>query len=426
MYYLRLALVSACFCTAALHVHAENSHLGLARVSPEQVGLSSDRLGRIEQLMRKYIDENRIAGAMALIARRGKIAYAETFGMSDTRAGKPMRDDTIHRIFSMTKPIASVAVMTLYEEGHFFLNDPVSKYIPELGNLQVGTEEEDPSTGKKKLNRSPSKRDMTVRDLLRHTSGLTYGIFGNTLVDQEYRKAGNTQKMTLAEMVAHLGRMPLLYEPGTTWHYSVSTDVLGRFVEVISGMPFDEFLQARIFDPLGMKDTGFYVPREKKHRLSGVYTPKPDGTVQPMTPPNGRSFTEPPINFSGGGGLVSTTADYLRFCQMLLNGGALDGVRILGRKTVELMTTDHLGKIPMGLGRTGYGFGLGFAVNPGPGKAGAIGSAGEYSWGGAAGTRFWIDPKEEMIGIFMIQIWPHRNLRYGEEFKLLAYQAIVD
>ncbi|HEY8459342.1 MAG TPA: serine hydrolase domain-containing protein [Blastocatellia bacterium] len=408
----------------------------LPAVAPEEVGMASSRLAHIRSVMNRHVAEKRIPGAIGLIARRGKIAYQETFGMADVEAGKPMRIDTIHRIYSMSKPITSVAVMMLYEEGKFQLNDPVAKYLPEFAKMQVGIEEKDPQTGNLTLKTAPAKRPITVRDLLRHTAGLTYGVFGDTLVDREYRKAKILSDLNLAEFVTNLSKIPLLYEPGSRWHYSVSVDVLGRLVEVLSGKSFDQFLQERIFAPLDMRDTGFYVPADKKDRLAKLYRPTRDGKVQPAAicstrqeclekfPNAAPSFLEPPTMLSGGGGLVSTTYDYLRFCQMLLNQGQYGGKRLLSRKTVQLMSSDHLGTIP-GMG-PGVGFGLGFAVSKAPGEAGMMGSPGEYNWGGAAGTRFWIDPQEEMIGVFMIQILPHTGLEYGSEFRVLAYQAIAD
>lgn len=408
----------------------------LPAVAPEEVGMAGGRLSHIRSVMNRHVAEKRIPGAIGLIARRGKIAYQETFGMADVEAGKPMRLDTIHRIYSMSKPVTSVAVMMLYEEGKFQLNDPVAKYLPEFARMQVAVEEKDPQTGKPSLKTAPAKRPITVRDLLRHTAGLTYGFFSDTMVDQEYRKARILSDLNLAEFVTNLSKIPLVYEPGARWHYSVSVDVLGRLVEVLSGKSFDQFLQERVFTPLEMRDTGFYVPADKKDRLAKLYSPTKDGKIQPAVicatrqecvekfPNAVPSYLEPPTLLSGGGGLVSTTYDYLRFCQMLLNKGQYDGKRLLSRKTVQLMSSDNLGAIP-GMG-PGAGFGLGFAVSKAPGEAGMMGSPGEYNWGGAAGTRFWIDPQEELIGIFMIQILPHTGLEYGSEFRVLTYQAIAD
>jgi len=396
-------------------------------VTPEEVGLSSDRLERLSTVMQQHVDEHRLAGVVALLARRGKIAYFETFGMQDVEADKRIEKDTIFRIYSMTKPITTVGAMILYEEGRFYVNDPVSKYLPELGGLDVGIEGTDPATGEPTFTLVPADREITIRDLMRHTSGMTYGLFGSTKVDKMYTKAGIlTRDKTIEETVSKLGTMPLLYQPGTVWHYSAATDVLGRLVEVVSGVPLDEYFQTRILQPLDMKDTAFYVPKNKKDRLAAVYSPTDDGTIQPAAEGVSRDYLAPPTYFSGGGGLVSTARDYLRFCQMMLNGGELDGVRILSPKTVELMTTDHLGSINMRWQNAGYGFGLGFAVSKGPGHSGEIGSEGEYYWGGAAHTRFWIDPKEEFIGIFMTQLKPYGSHRYREQFRILSYQAIID
>jgi CubicO group peptidase (beta-lactamase class C family) len=405
-------------------------------VAPEEVGMASPRLANIREVMNRHVAEKQIPGASGLIARRGKIAYQETFGMADVEAGKPMRMDTIHRIYSMSKPITSVAVMMLYEEGRFQLNDPVAKYLPEFSKMQVWVDEKDPQTGQPMLKTAPAKRPITIRDLLRHTAGLTYGVFGDTPVDREYRKARVLGESNLAEFVKDLAAIPLQYEPGTRWHYSVSVDVLGRLVEVLSGKSFDQFLQERIFTPLDMKDTGFTVPADKKDRLATLYTLTKEGKLQPATICSTRqeciekfpnavpSFLQSIGMQSGGGGLVSTAYDYLHFCQMMLNQGQYNGKRLLSRKAVQLMSSDSLGTIP-GMG-PGNGFGLGFQVSKAPGEAGMMGSPGEYNWGGAAGTRFWIDPQEELIGIFMIQILPHTGLEYGSEFRVLTYQAIAD
>ena len=407
----------------------------LPAVTPEEVGVASSRLAHIRTVMNRYVAEKKIPGAIGLIARRGKIAYQEAFGMADVEAGKPMRLDTIHRIYSMSKPVTSVAMMMLYEEGKFQLNDPVAMYLPEFAKMQVGVEEKDPQTGQPVLKTVAAKRPITVRDLLRHTAGLTYGVFGDTLVDREYRKARGLMDQNLAAFVTQLARLPLLHEPGTRWNYSLSVDVLGRLVEVLSGKSFEQFLQERIFAPLEMRDTGFYVPADKKDRLARLYITTKEGKLQPAAvcatwqecldkfPTAALSYLEPPALPSGGGGLVSTAADYLRFCQMLLNQGQYDGKRLLSRKTVQLMSSDNLGTIP-GLG-PGVGFGLGFAVSKAPGEAGMMGTPGEYNWGGAAGTKFWIDPQEELIGIFMTQILLN-PVDYGSAFRVLAYQAIAD
>jgi len=427
----------------------------LETARPEREGFDPARLERIAGNMNARVADGTMVGGMGMIARHDKIVYVDAWGMRDREAGLPMTDDTIFRIYSMSKPVTSVAVMMLYEEGKFFLNDPIAKYIPELADLQVavstadgGTRAESDGTrsrtigsgdeSKTGLTREPA-RQPTIRDLLRHTGGFTYGVFGNTEVDQQYRAAQLLgDHPNLQDFVAKLGQMPLQYEPGTRWHYSVGIDVLGRLVEATSGMRFGEFLKARIFDPLGMKDTGFRVPPDKAGRFAQLYSPKGTAggnelflsrtTSKELVVADGyanRNFKPEATFESGGNGLTSTAADYMRFCQMLLNGGELDGVRLLSPMTVGLMTTDQLGDIPMGFGREGVTFGLGFAVTEDQGAVGELGSVGEYNWGGAAGTRFWIDPKQELIGIFMVQSLPHRT-RLAEEFKILTYQAVVE
>jgi CubicO group peptidase (beta-lactamase class C family) len=413
----------------------------LLTTKPEKVGLSPERLARIDRLMESYVEEGSLPGALGMIARRGRIAYFETWGMRDREAGAPMTPDTIFRVYSMTKPITSVAVMILFEEGHFRLKDPIGRFIPELADLEVMKESKDAKTGGTTVTTFKSKRQITIQDLLRHTAGLTYGFFGNTTVDRMYREAEILRRdETLAELVARLGELPLLYEPGTTWHYSVADDVLGRLVEVVSGMAFDQFLERRLFGPLGMKDSGFWVPPEKQHRFAQLYSP--EGTeydeeaflrkggdphvVVPSDPRASERYLSRPTFLSGGGGMVSTASDYMRFCLMMLHGGELDGTRILSRKTVELIRADHLSGFDMTSPRTGYTFGLGFAVAEDLGLTNALGSEGEYNWGGAAGTRFWIDPREKMVGVFMVQIIPHSGLRYGGEFRHLSYGAIAD
>ncbi len=419
----------------------------LPKSSPEEVGLRADRLQRITDAMKNDVANGEISGAVALVARKGKIAYLEAEGMADKEKGVPMKADTIFRIYSMSKPITSVAAMMLFEEGKFFLDDPVSKYIPEFAGLKVIVEEhgkegaavfnlpeDDPAKQPKKatsledVTTEEAHREMTIHDLFRHTSGLTYGFFGNSEVDQLYQQVGLlTTDKDLAEMCQKLSTLPLKHHPGEIWEYSVSVDVLGRLVEVLSGQPFDQFLEERIFDPLGMVDTGFAVPEADLSRFAQMYTPDPQAKIKPAPAFYSRNFVGAPTFFSGGGGLVSTASDYFRFCQMMLNGGELDGVRVLGRKTVELMASDHTLDVPMSLGGSkGYAFGLGFAVAQEPGRIGVPVSVGEYNWGGAAGTKFWIDPKEDFIGIYMVQILPNTGLRHGDTFKNLAYQTVAD
>lgn len=413
----------------ALASYGSGNSKSLKMGTPEEAGLSKERLDRIGQVMQQHIAANRVAGAIGLIARRGKIGYFESWGMMDKETNKPMRKDAIFRIYSMTKAVTGVAVMMLYEEGKFTLNDPVSKYLPELGGLKVAVDKKDPATGKRIYYTVPSDRDMTILDLLRHTSGLDYQGPRDEKNELMYPKLGLSRTdITIEEAVKRMGQTPLVNQPGSVWDYGLSIDVLGRLVEVISGKTLDKFFEERIFKPLAMVDTGFYVPQEKWERLATLYAPNEDKTIKRSTAPPQESFKKPAILLFGGAGLVSTIMDYARFVQMLLNGGELDGARILSRKTVELMSADHLGDMPRAtpLLPTGFGFGLTFAVNLGPGKNGNIGSEGEYYWGGAAGTRFWIDPKEQMIGVFMVQILPHTGLTYGSQFRQLAYQAIAD
>jgi len=400
----------------------------LPSIIPEEVGMSSERLTRIDDYVERHLEAHHFAGAVTLVARRGQVAQFEAYGMQDMEAGVPMSKDSIFRIYSMTKPITSVAVMMLFEEGRFLLNDPVSKYLPEFKDLEVGVEEVDEDTGEKVLKTVPAEREVSIRDLLRHTSGLTYGFWGTSAVDKLYLEKEVLSKAgTIQETVTRLGTIPLKHQPGTVWEYSVSTDVLGRFVEVVSGQPFDAFLKERIFTPLGMTDTGFFVPSEKTDRLATVYTPNTENTaITPRDPDRARDFTEETGYFSGGGGLVSTAADYLRFAQMLLNGGELEDVRILGPETVELITRNHLGDIPIWGGSGSYGFGLGFLVYPDRGNSGSILSEGSFGWGGMAHTTFWVDPREELIGIFLIQILPRAPMPYRDLFKPVVYQAIVD
>ena len=404
-------------------------------VKPENVGLSSTQLERIEKhFKRRYIDPEKIAGCLTLVARKGEIAYLQTLGLMDRERNKPMQSDTIFRIYSMTKPITSVALMMLYEEGHFQLNDPVWKYIPEWRNLRVFAAGNYPD-----FLTSRPKRPMTIADLFTHTSGLTYGFMEQTNVDAAYRKLGvgelHTDK-TLKEMIDLLGTLPLEFSPGEYWNYSNATDVLGYLVEVISGLSLDQFFKTRIFDPLGMVDTGFYVPLEKQGRFSANYQRTPAKKLILADDPVDGIFSQPPSFLSGGGGLVSTANDYFRFCQMILNGGELDDVRILGKKTIEYMTMNHLhnGTKDMAsmtissfeqVAPEGSGFGLGFSVILSPVTAGVIGSPGEYSWGGMASTAFWIDPVEEMIVIFLTQFMPSATFNFRGQLKSLIYPAIL-
>jgi CubicO group peptidase (beta-lactamase class C family) len=395
----------------------------LPTATPEQAGFSHDRLNRISTVMQEHIAAGRLAGASGLISRNGKVVFRETWG--------DYKPDTIVRMYSMTKAFTGVAAMILYEEGKFSLTDPVSKYIPEFAKMTVAHESTDAS-GKRIYYTTPAERPITVRDLFRHTSGLDYAGPKDETGEPAYRNLGfnggnGWVSFDLAEAVKRLATAPLNHEPGTTFHYGLSIDVLGRLVEVTSGKSLDQFFQERIFGPLGMKDTAFFVPEEKWSRLAVLWAPKKGGGIERSMSPAQDNYKKKPTLLLGGAGTVSTLDDYARFVTMLVNGGELDGVRILGRKSVELMRSDHLGSLPRaGLLEEGYGFGLTFAVNLGPGKSATVGSEGEYFWGGAAGTSFWIDPKEHMVGVFLINVLPPTDIVAGGQFKRMAYQALVD
>ena len=407
----------------------------------ERTGLDPQRLAKIDDhLLRRYIQPKKIAGALTLVARRGELAYLSPVGFMDLEREKPMREDTIFRIYSMTKPITSVAIMMLWEEGHWQLTDPVDRFIPKWRNLAVYQAGMHPN-----YLTTPVERRMQMRDLLTHQSGLTYSIMNRTNVDAAYRQTGIGGTVigagdaphpgTLADMVERLADIPLEFSPGTKWNYSVSTDVLAHIVEVISNQRFDQFLRERIFDPLGMVDTGFSVPADKVDRFAANYGRGAEKRLVLVDDPMTSSYLQQPSFLSGGGGLVSTARDYWRFCQMLLNGGELDGHRILGRKTIELMTMNHLpdGKDLTELSVAAYseiasegvGFGLGFAVTLDPTLTGG-GSKGEYYWGGAASTIFWIDPTEDLIVIFLTQLMPSGTFNFRGQLKQLICSAFID
>ena len=392
---------------------------------PSNTSMDPIRLQHITRAVQADIDAKRIPGAVILIAHHDRVVYEAALGMQDPGAGVPMSMDTIFRIYSMTKPIVSVAVMMLVEEGRLLISDAVSKYLPELGRPEVGMEGTD-RDGRRVLETVNAQREMTVHDLLRHTSGLTYGIFGASLVKSAYTQAGVERKdVTNAEMVRRLATVPLAYQPGTVWEYSRSTDVLGALIERISGMELDAFLQQRILGPLGMKDRGFWVPEAQQHRLAEAFATDPDSGAA-IRLINVRSK---PDFLSGGGGMVSTARDYLRFARMLARHGTLDGVRILSRKTVQYMTSDHLGDLPGArstpdfLPGPGYGFGLGFAVRIAEGNAIVPGSLGDYNWSGLAGTYFWIDPAEDLVAIWLMQA-PEQRAHYRQLFRNLVYAAL--
>jgi len=401
---------------------------GLAAAKPEEVGLSSERLARIGAILRDDVERGRIPGVVIMVARRGKLAYVETVGFRDKAAGAPMTRDAIFRIASMTKPMVSVAAMMLYEEGRLLMADPVSKYLPALGKRQVGIEKVDPVTGKTVFYTVPAEREMTVQDLLRHTSGLPYGARGTSRIHAEYPASSSAaaRELTGTEFIDRLAKAPLLHQPGSNWEYGFSSDVLGRVVEVVSGKTLGQVLEERIWRPLRMPDTGFVVPADKHARLAAGFATDPD-TGKPVTLPDAK--TAPKFE-CGGGCAVSTAGDYIRFGQMLANRGILDGTRLLGRKTVEYMTADHLGTA-IGTGTDyipgpGYGFGLGFAVRRAAGVADLNGSAGDFNWGGAYGTYFWVDPREELVVVSMTQAPGPIRVYYRHMIKSLALQAIAD
>ncbi len=395
---------------------------------PEQVGLSSQRLERIRPIMQQHVDNDHIVGIVTLIARHGHIAHLESCGYSRLDSHQPMAPDTILRIYSMTKPLTSVALMTLYEEGRFQLGDPLSAFVPEFADVKLyaGETESGPAL-------ADLERPITLHHLLTHTAGLAYGLSDETPVDTLYRQWRWTHReanLDLATTVRELAGLPLVCQPGTRWKYSMATDVLGRVIEIVSGQSLDTFLRERVLEPLGMSDTGFWVPGDKADRLAGLYAPSEQG-LQPV--PVGNlvlDFEIKPSMLSGGGGLVSTTIDYWRFAQMLLNRGTLDGQRILGRKTVEYMMRNHLPSdlLPFVLNGTahpGSGFGLGGEVVTNPAAYGVLSSAGSFGWGGMASTKFWVDPKEDLIGIIMPQVFGN-SAPFQSQFRVLTYQALTD
>jgi CubicO group peptidase (beta-lactamase class C family) len=379
----------------------------LPTAKPEEAGMSSARLAKVSAAVGKLIKDGKSAGAVVLVARHGKVVFFEAQGVRDVATGKPMEKDTLFRFYSMTKPVTTVAAMILHEEGRFGLDDPVSKYLPALKGLKVY------AGGKgDELKLAAPRREMTVRDLMRHTSGLTYGSISNTPVDQLYRKHNVLgQGATLEKMVEALGKIPLVNQPGTRFHYGVSTDVLGRLVEVVSKKRLDDYFRERIFEPLDMKDTAFFVPKEKQGRFAATHGRSPRGQLIVSESPAKSPMLKRAAPPFGGHGLVSTARDYARFCQMLLNKGQLDGKRILREKTVQLMTQNQLPDeaMPISIGpmrREGVGFGLGFSVRVAPNRAEPGGRAGEYGWGGAASTHFWISPKDDLFVIALQQIMP--------------------
>ena len=423
---------------------------------PETVGLSAERLGRIAAHFNRYVDEGKIPGYLVLIARRGKTAYLHRYGLRDVGAALPVQEDTIFRIYSMTKPITSVAVLTLYERSLLHFDDPASEYIPGFRELEVFESGDEQS-----WRTVPAEREMTIRDLLTHTSGLTYGHMQAHPIDAMYRqrKFFEDAEMTLEDFADSLSELPLLFSPGTRWSYSVATDVLGYIIEVVSGKTLDQYFADEILAPLGMVDTAFAIAPEKAERFAANYE-RDGNSFRLIDKPSESSYLRQPKLPSGGGGLISTAGDYLRFSQMLLNKGEFKGARILGRRTVELMTSNHLPAdcdlanmgyvlhsdtrsqgVGMGLGarhnlrrggvRTetrheGVGFGLGGSVLLDPAAAQILASPGEFAWGGAASTFFWIDPREDMTAIFLTQLMPSSSYPIRRELRVLANQALIE
>jgi CubicO group peptidase (beta-lactamase class C family) len=398
---------------------------GITVASPEKVGLSSERLNRIGSVMNVFIDSGKIPGMVTMVLRQGKVAYFEAFGNMDIEANKKMTRDAIFRIASMSKAITSVAIMTLYEEGYFLLTDPVSKFIPEFKNPKVVMK----SPTSDSIILVPAKSEITIRELLNHTSGISYGEGVQT---RYYRQAGMTVGLTptegtIAEMIKKLGQLPLISQPGEEFHYGMSVDVLGYLIEVISKMPLDEFLRKRIFEPLKMEDTYFALPKQKFSRLASLYQMGDDGKLFKVT--KYFPYPKPQTYFSGGAGLVSTAADYSRFAQMLLNFGELDGKRILSRKTIELMTTNSIGDLYIfnpfrHNGIMGDKFGYGFGIRTERGVYDELESIGSFGWDGAFYTRFWVDPREQLIGIFLSQVDNNWSENLIGKFKNLVYQSI--
>ena len=425
-----LAVLTAAVLIGPLAAHAQRPASPVPVTTPESAGMSSARLARLAAVFGKEIEDKKLPGAVMMVARKGKVVYVHALGVRDPKTGDPMRTDTIFRIYSMTKPIVSVAAMILVEDGKLQLTDPVARWLPAFKDVKVWTDGGEVA----------AQRPMTVQDLLRHTAGLPYGeLTQNAAVKDALAKAGlfkpgvmdfDVRDLTGAEQVERLAKIPLLYQPGTTWEYSLASDVLGRVVEAASGKRLGVFMAERVFTPLRMTDTAFWVPDGKRGRVAEPFNKDPlTGTAIRLI-----DVSKEPGNDSGGAGGVGTAGDYLRFSQMLANGGVLDGQRVLSRTTVRLMTSDHLGSrialapTPGGgvLGASTYTFGLGFAVRPSDGIAPVPGSAGDFNWGGYAGTRFWVDPNEQLVGVFMVQSAGALRAYHRELFRQLVYQAIID
>ena len=404
---------------------------------PEEAGFSSDRLARITQFFQSEVDKGAIPGAVLVVARNGKVVYRQAIGYQDREKKTPMKTDAIFRIFSMTKPVATVAVMMLAEAGKIDVMAPVAQYLPEFKDVKVGVEKADPATGKPTLSLEAPERPMTVQDLMRHTSGIVYGPFGNKLVHQAYNQANLFDKgQTLAEFVTKLSKLPLAHQPGSAWEYGMSVDVLGRIVEVVSGMPFDRFLEERLSKPLGMPDTAFYLTAAQAPRVAEPQVDPATGKRTPLGEVD--ELTKEKVKFfSGGGGLLSTASDYAHFCQMLVNGGELNGVRLLSPKTLAVMTSDQIPPSASRVGmlaatqdmsplpELGQSFGLGFAVRTDVGHTAVSGSVGDYFWAGAGGTYFWVDPQEKMYAIMLTQMAFVPSGYYRRAMREMVYGALV-
>lgn len=409
--------------STAWMTYAQTPSSGLPMADPSSVGMSAERLQRINAFTQRYIDDEMVAGTVTLVARKGKVVHFSAQGMKDVERNLPMTTDTIFRMASMTKPIASVALMMLYEEGYFQLDDPISDWLPEFKNMMVEVENADGTT-----RLEAAKTPISFTHILTHTAGLMNSYRGDIARYSEVSRVRGEEN--LASWTERLATLPLRYEPGTRWEYSAATSVVGRLVEVISGDDLDTFLRERIFEPLQMNDTHFYLPPDKVNRFASLYGPDADNGNRMMLTEvgDGRSnyVAGPRAFFSGAGGLVSTAHDYIRFQQMMLNGGELDGVRLLGSKTVELIFANHTGDLPLWLSGPGYGFGLGYSVVLDRAVAHTSDTEGSVSWGGAFGTLFWIDPEEELVAIILTQIRPYSHIRLREGFHNVVNQAIVD
>ncbi len=399
---------------------------GLSRTEPEDVGLSSTRLRRLSAVFQDYVEDGRLAGAVALVARHGKIAYLESFGYRDRESRAPMPEDAIFRIASQTKAIVSVGVMMLQEEGLLLITDPVGKYLPEFRATTVAVPREQGG-----YDVVEAERPIRIRDLLTHTAGIGYG---DGVASDRWAEAGIQgwyfahRDEPVGATVARMAKLPFDAQPGRQWVYGYSTDILGALIEQVSGLTLDEFLRIRIFEPLGMRDTHFFLPETKRDRLAVVYSATTEGRLERAPDPGGMVgqgayVTGPRKSFSGGAGLLSTAGDYARFLQMLLNGGELDGARLLSRKTVQLMTVDHIGELEIS---NGVGFGLGFSVVKDLGARGTPGSVGEFGWGGAYHSSFWVDPREDLVVVYFTQLIPADGIDDHGKLRTLVYQALVD